>query len=221
MMRVACLALLLSACFEKHDAGVTPLRQGECYTCHVSEYEATTAPVHAGSYPTTCVDCHRTSGWQPALDGRHPDERFPRTNGHATGCLECHDLDLGASSVGGANTNCIRCHPNTATLARDHDGALGVDSQPYRYREDVPNFCLSCHPSGTALHHDDFFPRNHGDAKGVCTNCHIRELGPDNQNVTCKNAGCHTQPGIDRDHDGERDYDPNRCLVCHPGGRKD
>ncbi|HEY5946153.1 MAG TPA: hypothetical protein VIV40_11710, partial [Kofleriaceae bacterium] len=165
-------------------------------------------------------DCHRTTSWAPALAGLHPDGKFPRNAAHRNiACLKCHDVDSPASSVAGADTNCIQCHPNTSTLASDHNGVLAVDSTPYSYRAEVLNFCLSCHPAGTAFHHNEVFSRSHGGQDGTCTNCHIRSLGPDNVNVTCKNAGCHTQPGIDGRHREVSSYDPNNCLRCHRGGR--
>ena len=94
---------------------------------------ATTAPAHTSEptrYHRACGDCHKTSAWQPALEGPHAG-RFPRGGDHSgVACLECHDPDRGPSADG-ANTICALCH----TSAHHRDPA-------------VPNSCLECHRDG-------------------------------------------------------------------------
>jgi hypothetical protein len=98
-------------------------------------------------FPTTCIDCHTTRAWTPALMGTHPEGRFPIAGGPHSGfqCLDCHDPDLGAST-GGMNTDCVGCHTGEHTRARMdrvHEGESG-----YPTGAAPPNFCLDCHPAG-------------------------------------------------------------------------
>ena len=57
--------------------------QHECYSCHLPDYENASNPLHVGSYPTECANCHTTDAWRPAADG-HPESEFPvQTGAHA------------------------------------------------------------------------------------------------------------------------------------------
>jgi len=232
LVLVLALVLLVTGCLQNHDK-VVAVRQGDCALCHMTDYTATTAPAHATvGYPTSCAECHRTTSWQPALEGLHPEVAFPRMTGSHAGiaCLDCHDLDSGTSSVAGANTNCIGCHPNNNYQMSSHVGALGPLGQMYAYESSVPNFCLTCHPKGTAKRHPiDRFPLtdNHN---APCTTCHDRSAGPDSMgmNVTCFGSGCHSISQEDGNHREESRYANARamypankhfCLLCHPRGR--
>jgi hypothetical protein len=149
--RCTLLSILLAvvACTQPHDPGAIEVRGDEdCVTCHLADYEATTMPVHTGSKPTTCADCHTTTAWVPALDGDHPEDAFP-INGGDHGdikCLECHDPDLGSSSDG-MNVSCIGCHTG------EHDRAEMDDKhheEPrYQWDDSRPAFCRDCHPRGS------------------------------------------------------------------------
>ena len=142
----------LTACFQSHPSGQQELSGGDCYTCHTHDYNATTAPVHHDMpqvFSTTCTNCHRTVGWQPALAGQHNEAFIIAKGAHAgIACLDCHDLASGLPSTQGANTNCIQCHPNDRSQADNHDG-VKTSSGSYQYLANVPNFCLQCHPAGT------------------------------------------------------------------------
>jgi hypothetical protein len=199
-----------------------------CLTCHRDEYQATSAPPHADRFPTSCVDCHATSAWVPALEGVHPDTSFPLSRGPhgAFACTDCHDVDRGPSA-GGANTDCIGCHTG------DHAGGRMADvhrgNPAYVFQADAPNFCLRCHPKGEAEGHpDDRFPIRSGAHSRVgCADCHDRGAGPDRggQNTDC--IGCHTgahsRSRMDDTHDDESGYRwqadmPHFCRSCHPRG---
>lgn len=228
----------LGACFQQHD-GVQELRGADCATCHLPDYQATTAPAHgAAAFPTTCGDCHLRSEWHPALEGRHPAEAvFPiETGAHASSaCLACHELGRGPSK-GGANTACIACHPDDDYQRGAHVGAASPTGVAYRYQAEVPNFCLTCHPKGTALKHpNDKFPRT-GAHNVECATCHDRRSGVDTAgaNTTCVESGCHhTLAYSDGKHREVRNYTAYRngpwqqphitarnfCLLCHKSGR--
>ena len=124
---------LAAGCLRDHDPALIQTGSNDCYTCHHSNYVATTAPAHTSEptrYHRACGDCHKTSAWQPALEGPHAG-RFPRGGAHSdVACLECHDPERGPSADG-ANTICALCH----TSAHHRDPA-------------VPNSCLECHRDG-------------------------------------------------------------------------
>lgn len=233
MKRTVIVACLLVACTRSHE-GQQELRQGECVNCHTAEYDATTAPVHAtAGFPTTCVDCHRTIDWVPALEGIHPEPRFAVTAGAHGGlaCLGCHDLDAMLPSAAGANTNCLQCHPDDAYQRDSHVGVKGPAGQTYAYTPAQRNFCLTCHPAGTALKHPrDRFPFTEKHTTSHCSTCHDRASGLPDQggmNTNCLASGCHSlteEDGEHREHDGygtARGDGSNRhfCLQCHPTGR--
>ncbi|HRC58442.1 MAG: hypothetical protein IPI49_24945 [Myxococcales bacterium] len=238
VLALSCVALV--SCLESHGK-TQELRGADCAVCHLPEYQATTAPAHgptAANFPTTCGDCHLRLDWRPALEGRHPAEDvFPiRSGAHAqAACLTCHALARGRSSKG-ANTDCVTCHPNSADLSNAHVGAASSTGVPYRYQGEVANFCLTCHPKGTALKHpNDKFPRT-GEHNVDCTTCHDRRTGVDTKgaNTTCVESGCHhTVAWSDGKHREVRNYTSSRtgpwtqphitarnfCLLCHQNGR--
>jgi hypothetical protein len=235
------LALALTACMQSHGSNVVALDQESCSECHMVEYNSTTAPPHQQTgFPMTCADCHRNTGWQPALEGIHPDTKFPlvtvqrrptssiETSPHAgIKCLECHDLDSGLPSTTGENTNCIGCHPSTSTLDAAHDGAEGPNGERYSYQAGVAaNFCRTCHPEGLAYQHE--FDRTGGPHRVSCASCHDRTKGPDSRDTaTCIRSGCHSIGEEDGHHNEVSKYAStkstgpawNFCLQCHRTGR--
>lgn len=246
-VRRALLPLVLASCLQSHDDKRVAVRETDCVTCHLVDYDGTTQPPHGNvpgangpvEFPKTCGDCHRTTSWQPALNGLHPPPpQFPIASGphDAIKCLACHDLDSLAPSAAGANTNCIQCHPDTADQRDSHTGVRGPAGQAYAYAPAVANFCLTCHPNGLAKKHpDNEFPRT-GPHAASCTSCHDRASGipdMDGMNTTCINGGCHSLAKEDDHHREEggarytqlRGDGSNRhfCLDsrCHPDGRKE
>lgn len=129
--------------FFTHDIAV-----GTCYGCHRTDYEASELPSHLLlAFPQTCDDCHRTDDWRPALDGLHPEERFPIAEGvhRPFECQSCHNLDRG-SSIRGINADCTGCHTGAHARAVMDDAHEEVFD--YVFEEDNPRFCLPCHPTG-------------------------------------------------------------------------
>jgi len=220
--------LALGGCWDA-SANRQELHQGECVTCHLANYEATSMPPHAGAFPQTCADCHMTTAWIPASAGSHPEGNFPITTGkHAgTACNDCHDTSLGPNNA--LNTDCVGCHSGEhrrTIIDGTHVGRSG-----YPTGEAPANFCLDCHPSGEALggmHPESRFPITSGAHAGfVCTDCHDASRGPNGAgNTDC--VGCHTgdhaRSTIDGTHSGRSGYPtgaaaPNFCLDCHPSGQ--
>jgi hypothetical protein len=225
------VCILPAACFKSHPAGQREFAGDNCYACHQADYEITATPVHLAMpkvFSTGCESCHRTAGWQPALEGAHNESFFFASGPHARiACQDCHDLATGAPSKQGANTNCLGCHPDDRALADDHAGVTLFAGMPYSYLRDSPSFCLECHPSGVrSLHPDDEFART-GNHAVACSACHDRAFGPDSAgvNVTCVEARCHHTVRETDDTDGHKDgdyqdargdgSDRTFCRECH------
>ena len=59
------------------------------------------------------------------------------------------------------------------------------------------------------------FPIDHGDAGGVCSNCHSGTNGT----VSCYR--CHNKAATEAEHAEEGIYDiAGKCLDCHPDGEE-
>jgi hypothetical protein len=146
MKRALFACLVVAAACRAHPDGAVEIDQGDCVTCHRDDYDGTTDPDHAAEgFPTSCNDCHGTDSWIPALEGSHPEARFPIERGAHSGlaCAQCHDPTLG-SSVGGANTDCIGCHTHDKPDTDAHHDEVGG----YSWDPAHPHNCLRCHPRG-------------------------------------------------------------------------
>jgi hypothetical protein len=125
--------------------------RADCYACHRVEYHAITIhPIHDGSagaapFSHDCGQCHRTSGWAPAI--ANPGAlRTARAADHdawfvlATGshraieCAACH-ADARRSQL----VRCDGCHQDTALRAQ-HRRPVSRSAAA----------CLGCHPRGAA-----------------------------------------------------------------------
>lgn len=127
----------------------------ECFACHEDEYRRPdTHPSHVdGAFSRNCQECHRTSGWSPAIvdptalgrtsgglteraPARH-ELRFPITRGSHRGaaCASCHEDRQIPTAV-----RCDGCHAhNPVQLRRQHRTvSAGTDGRG----------CLGCHPGG-------------------------------------------------------------------------
>lgn len=148
----ALAALGSAACTGTQDIHQTSeAKSKQCYDCHATAYDIVQTPPHAGVLPTTCSDCHATTGWVPAAGG-HPEDKFPITTGsHANAGIACNDCHVPSqgSYAGGQNCDCVHCHlgaHNTPAIDATHAGVAGyTGSTPTS-----PPSCLTagCHPSG-------------------------------------------------------------------------
>lgn len=225
------IACMLAACFQPHPADQRQLAGEDCYGCHATDYAATTAPVHRETpavFSTACTSCHVQVSWQPALEGKHGDVFVIAEGPHApTACLGCHDLAAGKPSKQGANTNCLQCHPNDAKQIDNHTDIEAAIGRPYAYLASVPNFCLDCHPAGTADVHPEKRFALTKDHAVPCADCHDRAVGKDKAgaNVTCVESRCHhtlratdgTEGHEDGDYQKARGNGSSRsfCHQCH------
>ena len=129
----------------------------ECFACHEDDYRATTThPIHTGTatsepFPRDCSQCHRPSGWSPAivditvLAGRDSltsatehDSRFPLSYGLHRGasCESCHMSASARRAV-----RCTGCHAHNPARLRAIHGAKLVSFNG--------RACLACHRNGS------------------------------------------------------------------------
>jgi len=131
------------ACSDCHVNGQYTGLSTECFSCHESEYNATTDPNHqAADFPIQCEDCHNTTNWgETTWD--HDAQYFPIYTGRHReawdSCVECH---VNPGDYG--TFECIFCHEHSdqADLADKHN-----EEQDYVYESQA---CYTCHPTGTA-----------------------------------------------------------------------
>ena len=141
----------ISECTACHANNQYTNTSNDCYTCHNSDYLATTNPSHVqGGFYTECLNCHTTTpNWQPAEFKEHDQLHFPiytgKHNNTWDNCTECH---TNASNF--AENSCIACHEHNKTETdKVHSGVGG-----YNY---ASASCLVCHPNGSA---DEVFNHN-------------------------------------------------------------
>ena len=82
-----------------------------CVSCHQTDYNGTTNPVHqTAGFPTTCETCHTTSAWTGAVFNH---TWFPVPHHSATQCADCH-----TNSADYTVFVCTTCHTQAETDPR-------------------------------------------------------------------------------------------------------
>jgi hypothetical protein len=197
-------------CQECHKTPNYASTSPECYSCHASNYNATTNPNHNTiGFSTNCKDCHTTNpGWKPAEYREHDAKSFPiysgKHNGVWSNCSECH-----TNPASYAQFTCIDCHDhNQPDMNNKHEGITG-------YAWNSPS-CLACHPTGSAEgtfnHATSAFPLTGAHATTDCIKCHAN--GYTGTSPVC--YGCHTanyNQAANPNHAGTGI--PTDCGSCH------
>jgi hypothetical protein len=192
------------ACIDCHNDGNYTATPTVCYSCHQTNYTATTNPNHiAAGYSTTCNTCHNTNpGWKPATFNH---TSFPLTLGHATPlCADCHK----GGNYTTTSTVCYSCH------AIDYNNS----TNPKHLTLSFSTTCTQCHttlpgwkPASFTQHDTQFFPIYTGRHKGtwtLCSECHTNTANY--ALFDCKR--CHTS--VHRSNN----YSSAQCYNCHPKG---
>lgn len=127
----------------------------ECVACHAGELALDVHPDHLGRagsapFPRNCEECHRPSGWSPAVvdpatlplveslvaPADH-EARFRIASGSHRGlaCESCHTAEASPRVL-----ECVGCHAHDRVrLSTDHRGAVVATDAAG---------CLRCHPGG-------------------------------------------------------------------------
>ncbi len=158
----------------------------ECLACHED--------VHAGTLPTTCLDCHSMDAFEGAERFDHDAADFALTGAHReVDCAACHTSEPEFPSL--AHAACTDCHEDV------HDGALGPR-------------CTDCHSTASWLGSADGFDHNTTDyplegqhAVLACASCHTTRPARAMPFERC--TDCH-----DDYHEGELGAEPD-CAECH------
>jgi hypothetical protein len=198
----------VNECAQCHVGGDFANTSPDCFSCHQTDFTATTSPDHElANFVTDCAACHTTDiGWMPAEYLAHDTEYFPIYSGAHQGtwdeCASCH-TDASDYAV----FSCTVCHANPETDDA-HNGVSG-----YAYENSA---CLACHPTGTSdgsFDHDATNFTLTGAHIGVdCIACHAN--GYAGTPTDC--AACHTvdfQNTINPDH--EVLTFSTDCATCH------
>jgi hypothetical protein len=197
-------------CAECHGgSGVFTGLSTDCASCHLDDWQRTTAPSHAKvGFGQDCRQCHDTRAWRPARFD-HPAS-FPLTGGHAgRTCAECH----GPGSLGNLSTDCASCHTDD----------FQKTTAPSHAQVGFPTTCATCH-STTAWRPSSWqhpFPITSGPHGGrSCVECHTT---PGNYVAfSCTHCHEHRQTEMADEHDEVPGYQwlSSACLQCHPNGRE-
>ena len=227
-------------CKECHKTNNYPATSTECVSCHLPDFNASTAPPHVGSgYSTNCITCHSATPINWKVPGYH--NSFPLTNGHnvsdcktchktnnypatSTDCFSCHQTDFTNSTApphvgSGFSTNCIDCHAPTPinwNISGYHN------SFPLTLGHNIVD-CKACHKTS-----------NYPSTSAACYSCHVTDydnvISPNHKtnNFSTNCTECHTTaPGWNATnylmHDaaffpinsGKHQGEWNLCSDCH------
>jgi hypothetical protein len=196
-------------CADCHKSEAVGQFQGlsiQCYSCHQSTFQQTTAPNHVASgFPTQCEQCHTINTWLGATFDHLKYTGFALTGMHATlDCVACH---VGGKYKGTPAT-CVGCHLlDFQKTNNPNHVALGL-----------PQTCQECHTTSAwqpaSFNHNAVgFPLTGGHANLQCDQCHTNG----NFNLTSTACvSCHL-----KDYQGTTNPNhsaagiPQQCDICH------
>jgi hypothetical protein len=212
-----------TACVQCHAGNVFTGTPNQCVSCHLDEYNSTNDPPHASAgFPTSCQNCHDTTGWNNA----HFDHSsFPLTGAHAgVSCNACH----GTGIYAGTPTACNACHQND----------FNNTTNPNHAASGFPTSCEQCHNT-VAWTRANF---NHNGVTSGCAQCHQVDYNnttdPNHQAAgfpttcqTCHNTrtwsgavfnhpfpidqGAHSNLSCVQCHQNPSNYMQFTCISCH------
>jgi hypothetical protein len=150
-------------CTQCHVGGNYTSVPTDCYSCHQTDFTASTNPNHtAAGFSTQCQTCHTTTpGWKPATFNHNI---FPLTLGHATPtCSQCHT----GNNYTTTPTDCYACH------AADFSST----NNPNHATAGFPQTCQTCHTTNPgwapSSYNHNSFPLTLGHSGVACNTCHV------------------------------------------------
>jgi hypothetical protein len=193
---------LFGGCFSDPHAR-HEVRQSDCVSCHLADYDNATDPVHVGTFPLECATCHSTVSFRPSTFVHE----WPLTNAHAgAACNACH---VGSPPVyAGTPRECVGCHLEdyNAVESPIHKDGLSMD-------------CASCHTTvsfspSTFVH---AWPLVGVHLTAECTSCH-GDVPPVYAGTATQCVGCHQADYDSSTYPGHNMF-PTTCQNCHtPSG---
>jgi len=192
-----------AACTDCHKDKNYAATSTDCYSCHKTDFQATTSPNHVTSaFSTACTTCHTTNpGWKPTTINHSV---FPLTLGHAAPtCTDCHK----SGNYTTTPTDCYACH----------QADYQATTNPNHVSSGFATACLTCHTTNpgwkpTSFNHS-VFPLTLGHATPLCADCH---KGGNYTTTPTDCYACHQA-------DYQATTNPNHvssgfataCLTCH------
>ena len=155
----------VTPCTACHVSNVYAGLSTACFSCHQQdELTKATAPVPHTGFPTDCSGCHTTNpGWAPStfnhstvfvIAGAHLALACNQCHTSATNwsttattCIGCHQQDFTSANSPphtGFNTDCTRCHTNTAWSPATFDHTANT-SFPLTGAHTTVTPCTACH----------------------------------------------------------------------------
>lgn len=178
----------------------------QCYSCHSTTYQQTTAPSHAtAGFPTSCEQCHAITTWLGATFDHLKVTGFALSGAHASlDCTACHVN----GKYKGTPANCVGCHmPDFRKASNPNHVGLGF-----------PQTCQDCHNTAAWQpanfnHSAVGFPLTGAHAKLQCADCHA------NGNFNLTSAACSSCHMKDYTATTNPNHPaagfPTDCSVCH------
>ena len=204
-------------CLQCHKNNVFKGLPATCYSCHSSEYTATTKPAHqAAGFGTDCVTCHSSSAVNWAGSFNHAHTGFSLTGQHVgVACAQCHVNNV----YKGLPSTCVSCHQ------QDYN----TSTNPAHATSGFPTTCETCHSTSawapSTFNHEPSFPISstavHRPGRwSVCADCHTSTA--DFRVFSCLNCHEHAKASMDSKHSGNSrySYTSSACYSCHPRGRE-
>jgi hypothetical protein len=145
----------VTACTECHANRVYDGTPSTCVACHQDDYDGARNPDHVAlAFPTSCQNCHNTSGWEGA--------NFNHT-GIRRGCIMCHQRDYDSAvpnhATAGFPTTCNECHSTSSWSGATFDHP----QFPIASGRHSNLSCQQCHPVQSNF------------SVFTCTNCHAHD----------------------------------------------
>ena len=193
-----------------------------CSSCHLSDWQTTTNPVHpsagAAFAAANCTTCHSFDNWANAKFD-HSTTGFLLTNGHANvACALCHinnnyNLTIAANDCGNSGCHLTTWQTTTNPVHPSAGTAFAAAN------------CTTCHntiswTTATFDHSTTGFLLTAGHANVACTLCHISN----NYNLTiapsaCGNSQCHLttwqQTNTPVHSTSGASFAAANCATCH------
>ena len=196
-------------CDSCHKGAATGVFYGlstSCASCHLTDFQKTTAPSHvAANLPLACDSCHSVDHWQGAKFDHAAFTSFPLLGAHAS--LDCSACHLNGRFAG-TPVDCYGCH------ATDYNGA----QNPNHVAAGFPHDCLLCHSfttwqGATFNHNMTPFPLTGAHASVQCSACHT---GANFAATPTACSGCHL-PDFQKTTNPSHVQSgfPTTCDTCH------
>jgi hypothetical protein len=209
------------------------VRMGEdCASCHQSDFQKASQPLHVGVLSETCADCHSNTSWSPARGSNHS---WPLDGAHAAApCNTCHQGDRAVYE--GTPQDCVSCHggqrdqvlqPSHADFSDDCASCHGTAAwKPATFAHSWPLEGVHASTDCSSCHLGD--PPTYDGTPTTCSSCHQADLAtvtePPHDGFSQDCSTCHGTASWDSasfEHTGQfpltGSHQTTECTACHTG----